>query len=160
MCCIIAIIALGISGCAGPRLTVINESSAWLRLDAGSEVDPRQAFVSGPLAGDGSVLFGVPPGSRHEQALERGGSIFTQRRLGVVVGLSAGPNPAGGDARNPSFRTAYNVRLAPPGPYLLRITGQPGTLEITRVDTRGEPMPEDRASIVPSAAMMRWDLLR
>lgn len=145
-----------LSGCAGPTLTVVNESSAWLRFHAASEVDARQAYVSGPLAGDRSVTFGVPPGGRHEQPLARGGSVFIQRRLGLVMDLSAGPNPASGDARNPSFNTAYSVRLPPPGPYVLKITGQPGTLEITRLDARGQPLPEQRAAIVPRAATMWW----
>jgi hypothetical protein len=150
---------LVLSACGGPRLTIINESSAWLRLHAGSEVDARQAYMTGPLASDGTVTFGVPPGARHEQQLERGGSIFVQRRLGVVMNLSAGPKPGSGDTRNPSFNTAFSVRLPPPGPYVLRITGQPGTVEITRVDADGRPLPEQRASILPTAAMMHWDVL-
>lgn len=151
--------AATLSGCGGPRLTIINESSAWLRFEAASELDARQAYITGPLSGDGSVSFGVPPGGRHEQDLDRGGSILMQRRLGVVMNLLSGPNPASGDARNPSFRLAYNIRLAPPGPYVLKVTGQPGLLEIMRVDAQGQPMPESRSTIVRSAAMMRWDLL-
>ncbi len=148
-----------LSACGGPRLTIINESSAWLRLHAGSEVDARQAYITGPLASDGTVTFGVPPGARHEQQLERGGSIFIQRRLGVVMNLTAGPKPGSGDTRNPSFTTAFSVRLPPPGPYVLKITGQPGTVEISRVDANGEPLPEDRASILPTAALMQWEML-
>lgn len=148
-----------LSGCAGPRLTIVNESSAWLRFNAASEVDARQAFLSGPLAGDGAVAFGVPPGARHEQALPRGGSILVQRRLGVTMSVQAGPNPASGDVRNPSLQTAYSVWLPPPGPYVLRVSGQPGILEITRVGLDGSPMGGDRASILPTAAMMRWELL-
>lgn len=160
MLCLLLVGLLSVlSGCGGPTLTIVNESSAWLRFQAASEIDARQAYISGPLSGDGSVSFGVPPGARYEQGLEPGGSIFIQRRLGVVMNLLAGPNPASGDARNPSFATAYTVRLAPPGPYVLKITGQPGLLEIMRVDAQGEPMPESHSTIVRRAAMMHWDLL-
>jgi len=142
-----------LSGCGGPRLTIINESSAWLRFEAASEIDARQAYITGPLASDGSVSFGVPPGGRHEQDLEPGGSIFIQRRLGVVMHLRAGPNPAGPDAREPSLLTAYSVRLPPPGPYLLRIIGEPGAMEVIRVNTQGEPLPEHRSHIVHATAL-------
>lgn len=143
-----------LSGCGGPRLTIINESSAWLRFEAASEIDARQAYITGPLAGDGSVTFGVPPGGRHEQDLEPGGSIFIQRRLGVVMHLRAGPNPAGPDARDPSLWTAYSVRLPPPGPYLLQIIGQPGSIEVVRVNAQGEPLPEHRSRVLPQAALI------
>lgn len=142
-----------LSGCGGPRLTIINESSAWLRFEAASEIDARQSYITGPLAGDGSVAFGVPPGGRHEQALERGGSIFIQRRLGVVMHLRAGPNPAGPDARNPSLSTAYSVRLPPPGPYRLRVIGEPGSIEVLRVDANGEALPEARSRVLPETSL-------
>lgn len=154
LCLLLLILTATLSGCGGPRLTIINESSAWLRFEAASEIDARQAYITGPLSGDGSVAFGVPPGGRHEQALERGGSIFIQRRLGVVMHLRAGPNPAGQDARNPSLSTAYTVRLPSPGPYLLRIVGEPGSIEVLRVDTHGEPMPEARSRVLPETSLI------
>lgn len=100
------------------------------------------------------MLFGVPPGSRHEQQLERGGSVFVQRRLGVAISLRAGPNPAGPDARNPALSTAYSVRLAPPGPYRLLITGEPGSVEVVRIDADGRPLPENRWRALPRASLV------
>lgn len=147
-----------LSACGGPSLTIINESSAWLRFQAASEVDPRQSSITGPLAGDGSVTFGVPPGARHEQDIKPGGSIFTRRRLGITIHVQASTNPAGSDRLNPSFITSYSVRLPPPGPYRLRFTGQPGTVEIFRVDAKGQPLSEDRATILPQSAVMWWGL--
>lgn len=141
-----------LSGCGGPRLTIINESSAWLRFEAAAEVDPRQAYISGPLSGDDSVGFGVPPGARFEQRLAPGGSIFVRHRLGVMVRVQAGPNP-NARSSDPLLTTGYTVRLLPPGPYVLRFSGEPGAVEILRVDANGQPVADDRVRILPEAAM-------
>jgi hypothetical protein len=154
LCLLLLILAPALSGCGGPRLTIINESSAWLRFHAASEVDPRQTAIATPLAGDGSVAFGVPPGGRHEQDLDRGGSVFVQRRLGLVLSVRAGPNPATPEARNPALATAYGVRLPPPGPYVLRFTGQPGAIEVERLGPDGQPMPEARLRVLPQASII------
>ena len=146
-----------LSGCGGPRLTIINESSAWLRFEAAAEADPRQAYISGPLSGDESVAFGVPPGARFEQRLEPGGSIFVRHRLGVAVRVQAGPNP-NARTRTSFISTSYTVRLLPPGPYVLRFSGEPGTLEILRVDAKGNPLPEDRARVLPESGTVWWGI--
>ena len=153
VCFILAGWVAALSGCSGPGLTIINESSAWLRFEAAAEVDPRQSLIGGPLSGDESVTFGVPPGARFEQSLEPGGSIFVRQRLGVTLRVRAGPS-ATGRSRDPLLVTAYTVRLAPPGPYILRFTGEPGTVEIVRVDASGEPLPDDRVRVLPEASMV------
>ncbi|MEQ8843530.1 MAG: hypothetical protein RIB58_01650 [Phycisphaerales bacterium] len=142
-----------VSGCGGPRLTVINESSAWLRFEAAAEIDPRQAYVSGPLAGDASVRFGVPPGGRIEQALEPGGSIFVRRRLGLVLSVRAGPNPNGPGAREPLLSEGLSIRMVPPGPYALRFRGEPGSIEVVRIDAEGQPVDESRMTVLPQASL-------
>lgn len=153
--CLVLVGLLGLlSGCGGPRLTIINESSAWLRFEAASEVDPRQGYLSGPLSGDKAVSFGVPPGARHEQQLEPGGSVFVRHRLGVTLRVRIGPNPSGKDVRDPMLTTAYTVRLPAPGPYVLKFSGEPGATEIFRVDSQGDPIPDDRVQILPEAAMI------
>ena len=142
------------SGCSGPKLVIMNESAAWLRFEAASEVDARQAYLAGPLAGDGTVAFGVPPGGKHVQQLEPGGSIFVRRRLGLVLRVRAGPNPSSPDARNPMLVTAYSIRMPPPGPYALRFVGEPGTVEVQRVKTDGIPTEDDRLRVLPEASLV------
>jgi hypothetical protein len=67
--------------------------------------------------------------------------------------ISAGPNPAGPDARNPALQTAYTVRLPPPGPYRLQVVGEPGSIQLLRVDAKGNPVAEDRSRVLPDAAL-------
>lgn len=143
-----------LSACRGPALTIINESSAWLRFEAAAEVDPQRGFISGPLAGDPSTSFGVPPGARYGQRLEPGGSVLARYRLGVQLRVRAGPNPNSSDSRDPLRTQAYTVNLPPPGPYVLRFVGQPGSIEIFRVDAAGTPMPEARSRILPEASLL------
>lgn len=149
--------AVVLSGCGGPRLTIVNESSAWLRIEAASEIDRRRSTVLGPLAGDGALSFGVPPGAKLEQELEPGGSVFTQRRLGVVLRLEAGTKPGSGLLRSPTITNVFRVRLEPPGPYVLRISGRLNELEFIRTDSPGRPMDSDTLYVVPLSGSFGWD---
>ena len=147
-----------LSGCGGPRLTIINESSTWLRIEAASEIDYRRSSLLGPLAGDGALSFGVPPGAKLEQELEPGGSMFTQRRLGVVMRIEAGTKPGSGLLRSPTITNVFRVRLDPPGPYVLRISGKLNEVEFVRTDSQGRPMEDDDLYVVPLSGSVRWDL--
>ena len=147
-----------LSGCGGPRLTIVKESATWLRIEAASEVDPRQSAVLGPLAGDGVRSFGVPPGGKLEQQLEPGGSIFIQRRLGIVMTIEAGTKPGKGLLRSPTITNVFRVRLNPSGPYVLRVSGNLNELESVRMDRRGEPGEEDELSVVPLSGSAGWDI--
>lgn len=145
----------GLSGCAGPGLTIINESSAWLRVEAAAERDPRHALYGTPAPGREAVGFGVPPGTRYERAVPPGGSIFVRRRLGMLASMRAGPNPNGPDARDMAMYSAFRVRLAPPGPYVLLVTGEPGLIEVRRADTQGHVL-DDPSSLIAPDATLPW----
>lgn len=151
---LVAVFTIGVSGCAGPGLTIINESSAWLRVEAAAEHDPRAALYGTPTPGREAVEFGVPPGARFERDVPPGGSIFVRRRLGMLALVRAGPNPQGHDARDPTLYSAFRVRLAPPGPYRLLVTGEPGLVEVRRADASGGVWEDGRSLIVPEAENM------
>lgn len=82
-----------------------------------------------------------------------GGSVFMRRRLGMLASVRAGPNPNGPDARDMGLYSAFRVRLAPPGPYVLLVTGEPGLVEVHRADTSGTVIEDGRSLIVPDASM-------
>ena len=84
--------------------------------------------------------------------------MFTQRRLGVVMRIAAGTKPGSGLLRSPPITNVFRVRLAPPGPYVLRISGKLNEVEFVRTDSQGRPMEDDDLYVVPLSGSVRWDL--
>lgn len=79
-------------------------------------------------------------------------------RVGSAPAPAPGAGAGAGLLRSPALSTAFAVRMPPPGPYRLRITGKPGAIEIVRVDADDQPMDAGTLRAEPESAEMWWGL--
>ncbi|MEO1007735.1 MAG: hypothetical protein AAFX79_04165 [Planctomycetota bacterium] len=117
-------------GCRHSSLTVVNESSAWLRVTG-----PQTLLANDPAP------FGLPPGS----SIRRPDWIETERlRPGPPAELRIEASDA-----DRAQQTFWILRLEPPGPFRLRVRGGPDRLVFERINASGRVLPSDGLVATP-----------